>query len=1114
MKKTLSYTDALRVLGKDDSALLDFAERLADGTLGMLGVPDLFGLREQVLRHGREAITGMREKITGVSRWDRTERIEAANQILRITAFFEALGEVLDQPGSPLKPADLEFTRDEQYALLTDAVNGYGLAPAPLPPAAHGDGSALAVWSPEASVLPFVRGLAVWEGLSDTARGRVEDSLAPLPALAQRRYAESYRKLAADVPEFGVWANLAEHDETRKHVDEMRVGLAGMEELLRGTLAAPGTRRRLTELERYYQAVLDKPMLPSVEAPEGAVLPPVRHAYLNLGGRLRFTGPNAQPSADDWWEKAHRYDDLQPLLVSLLTQRDCHLRPIVLLGHPGAGKSQLTRMLAARLPSGDFLPLRVKLRSVQADAPIRVQVEEGVSATLNTRVSWRELCDSAPGALPVVILDGFDELLQATGVNRSDYLEQVQQFQERQADMGSPVAVIVTSRTVVAERARFPARTPVIRLAPFDEDRIRRLLGVWNRANTAQLTARGLRPLPLETALRYRELAEQPLLLLMLLVFDTDANALQQGGAAFGRGELYERLLTAFAEREVRKHHSHLDADGLSRAVEDELRRLEVVAMAMFVRHRQSVTSDELGGDLSALFPETAVHVADPGLGGRIAPADQVLGRFFFVHEAGAVQRDGRRSVYEFLHATFGEYLVARTLVNELSDLVADREHAARRRSPAPLDTSRFYALSSFAAIAGRAAVVEFAADLLERRVGGDRAAYRALLVELFQAAPYPRTGQSVLDYQPYRATVVQRLAAHTANLVTLLVLVADEVDLAELYPGSARPWQDWRDVSGVWRAMPGDQWHGFLDTVRVRHLGFWENIGARTVLCREPEDPVNVGECVGFELRSDVAEALDVTNPYDITVPYDGITSRLLRSMATRAHGSVSRAVLMLGPYLKHVGTDLGSWLLDDPDPASADPAAVDLDASIPPHGSLRTGKVAWTEVNDVLELRLAPVGSAGSLFSDRRRNLRYMRLLFGNDRLGRLELTVLRQAAEDFGYFARFLSSSGGEDYSPPAEISLGLLRETVSGYLRRVTSVVSGPLLSSRHVRPVLDALRPHLQASEDLDRVCGLAAANDLLDDSDVTRELPSGQWRSTGGPSQGENGGPSRSSGSA
>ncbi|MEY9212720.1 ATP-binding protein [Thermobifida halotolerans] len=1081
-KKTLSYADALRILGGDDPTLLGFGEAVGGGTLGALGVPDVLGLQSLLVRCGHAAVTGIREKITGVSRWDRTERVAAADLILRITALFEALDELLDRPECPLALKDLRITGDEQYALLTDVLRDAERAAPALPPSSDGVEHAPPYRRSAQVLRRFLRGLEAWDRLDETGRARLDETLEELPDLARRRHVESYRKLAADVPEFGVWANLAAHEDTRGRVEEVRVGLAGMADLLE-RMTAPGTARRLTELERLYRAVLDKPVLDTDETPDGVVLPPVREAYLDLGGLLRVADADARPSADTWWEGAARHDNLQPLLVSLLTRRECHFRPVVLLGHPGAGKSQLTRMLAARLPSGDFLPLRVELRSVQADAPIHTQIDEGLSATLHTRVSWRDLADQAEGALPVVILDGLDELLQATGADRSDYLEQVQRFQEHQADLGRPVAVIVTSRTVVAERTRFPLGTPVIRLEPFTDAQITCMLRIWNRANAAALAARGLRPLEPETLLDYRELAEQPLLLFMLLVFDADGNALQRDAAALGRAELYERLLTSFAEREVRKHHSHLGGAELARAVEDELRRLEVVATAMFVRHRQWVSADELDADLAALFPDAAVRPEQAGLGGRTGPAHQVLGRFFFVHEARAVRREEHRSVYEFLHATFGEYLVARAVVNELSDLVADRAHAARRRVPVPPDTGRFHALTSFAALAGRAAVVEFAADLLAARTreARERAEYRSLLVEMFRAAPYPRTGSAV-DYRPYEATIARRLAAHTANLVTLLVLVADEVDLAELFPDSGQPWLPWRETAGTWRALPGDEWFGFMDTVRLRHLGHWEEDGTpRALLRRERREPVNVGECTGFELRVNATGRLDITDPYTLTVDYEGTTSRLLRSLGLRMQGWSARLVLMLGPYLKHVDSDLGTWVTAD--------RAVRIAGRTPEHVTVDHWDFpsSWTTISHLLDLRL---GWPGTDEDWDNRLLSYLRLLdlarTSHPRLDVPQVVALREAVEDLHLLR--LRPSPPDRPSPYNE-----LRSVLALYLQRVHSVAGSPRVTAS-LRLVLDALRPYLEEAEEYDqnydRILGLAAANDGPSDSDhLPEHLP-------------------------
>ena len=85
-------------------------------------------------------------------------------------------------------------------------------------------------------------------------------------------------------------------------------------------------------------------------------------------------------------------------------------------------------------------------------------------------------------------------------------------------------------------------------------------------------------------ALAHRELAEQPLLLLMLALYDADGNALQRAPAEIGRTELYGRLLREFATREVLKHAAGLPEQALERAVETELLRLSLVAFAMFNR--------------------------------------------------------------------------------------------------------------------------------------------------------------------------------------------------------------------------------------------------------------------------------------------------------------------------------------------------------------------------------------------------------------------------------------------------------------------------------------------------------------------------------------------------
>jgi hypothetical protein len=177
--------------------------------------------------------------------------------------------------------------------------------------------------------------------------------------------------------------------------------------------------------------------------------------------------------------------------------------------------------------SRDYVAVRVALREVPADSDLQSQIEYAIRDATGESLSWPMLARSAGGALPVVLLDGFDELLQATGIGQTDYLEQIVRLQEREADQGRPVAVIVTSRTAVADSARIPVGATAVRLEPFTDPQIRRWLAIWNASNAAYQARRKPQPLSAEAVLRQRVLASQPLLLLMLALYDADDNAFQ-----------------------------------------------------------------------------------------------------------------------------------------------------------------------------------------------------------------------------------------------------------------------------------------------------------------------------------------------------------------------------------------------------------------------------------------------------------------------------------------------------------------------------------------------------------------------------------------------------------
>ena len=54
----------------------------------------------------------------------------------------------------------------------------------------------------------------------------------------------------------------------------------------------------------------------------------------------------------------------------------------------------------------------------------------------------------------------------------------------------------------------------------------------------------------------------------------------------------------------------------------------------------------------------------------KLTTAQLTVGRFFFVHESRATHDNRQLRTYEFLHATFGEFLVAHLVVRVLTDML------------------------------------------------------------------------------------------------------------------------------------------------------------------------------------------------------------------------------------------------------------------------------------------------------------------------------------------------------------------------------------------------------------------------------------------------------------
>ena len=584
-----------------------------------------------------------------------------------------------------------------------------------------------------------------------------------------------------------------------------------------------------------YRSALAEPITPAGDMPVDLEIPALGDGYIDHCIRMAKVTPSSEPGRESWWTDVPVKGNASHFLVDYLTSSAALRAPVILLGQPGSGKSVLTRILAARLSAAGILTIRIDLRQVPAEADIQDQIEFAVRTVTGERAPWPELAESGGRVPPVVIFDGFDELLQATGVKQNDFLLRIKAFQEREARLNRSLAVIVTSRIAVTDSASFPNGATAMRLEPFSKGQITRWLDIWTQINRASLAKRGMKPLPADTVLNYGELAEQPLLLLMLALYDADTNALQRRSAALGQTELYGRLLRDFVRREIRKDSIALPAVELEGAVETELFRLSVVAFSMFNRRSQWVPEADLEADFSAFLVGTSPYVPGPDrLRPQLTAAQLIVGRFFFVHESHATHGNRQMRTYEFLHATFGEFLVAQLVVHVLTRMLAP-ETAGARPQQGSADNGMLHALLSFAALTARSPVVAFIGDLFDQLDAQQRSAIAEILLRLHERALFLHGESAYGSYEPLVLPVTARHAAWSANLVVLAVLASGEITGSRLFPHEPDPGEAWRHETLIWRSqLAGYGWVGLHETIamdrmwdgRKRDFRLWRNDG------------------------------------------------------------------------------------------------------------------------------------------------------------------------------------------------------------------------------------------------------------------------------------------------
>lgn len=541
----------------------------------------------------------------------------------------------------------------------------------------------------------FVQKLAFWDEADEEKQIILLAGLDKVEEEAARRFEAQYFELARKFEDFAVWANLHAHNNTKALLGEVssyirhhaKLSAAseksidiGFTKLREAVLSIPETSRieqaaEIAEsLNKHYQARVNEAIIEDKEIGDEDTprlsFPKVSDAFVPQAFHvLRQAGKSRRLEDESTWNGLPRRNDLGAFLLSYLSSPYSTETPLLILGHPGSGKSLLTTVLSAQLMSNHFTAIRVPLREVNADADIVTQIEEAIRRITGVSFdSWIKLSVLFKNSPPLVILDGYDELLQASGQVFASYIKDAQRFQERETEQGRPLRVIITSRVTLIDKAAVPSGSTIVRLLEFDPHQREIWSRIWNKANVqyfrdAQIEKFALPDENEKGAEKILNLAQQPLLLLMLALYDSQGNQLRRS-KGLDRTKLYDSLLRRFVIRERGKERGFRDTNtkGRDKAVSIEMQRLGVAAVGMYNRRKVHILSPELDDDLAFFKLEREVEAKS---GKALSQADLLLGSFFFVHKSkaqhisGAEDTHEETAAFEFLHNTFGEFLTA-----------------------------------------------------------------------------------------------------------------------------------------------------------------------------------------------------------------------------------------------------------------------------------------------------------------------------------------------------------------------------------------------------------------------------------------------------------------------
>lgn len=660
----------------------------------------------------------------------------------------------------------------------------------------------------------YIEGLSCTEDMQEHLRGELNRKLEIIPNAAVASYRAQYYSLAAICPDFFVWTTQQEHQQQKEIVDRGFRALSNQIRSIPEILDEYHATEALKTMQNWYTNSIHDPVIPSKDMPpqdRDLHMPTREEIFVPQAYEWLIYRKRISLESTTQWREGH---EIGPDIVKILRSPELGAKPLLILGDPGAGKTTLCHMLAGKILCGEYHVIVLHLRDLNAELSIRDQIEQEIARTTDdSDCKWVNIARSKPKKPILLIFDGYDELLQASGKTYSNYLESIVAFQEKQWDTRRIVVrSIVTSRIVLIDKVEVPLDSVVIRLKPFNKARIDEWCNTWNTTNEAYFESRGLKKFEVEIGSKAWELAGEPLLLLMLALYDTKDNALRKH-QNLQATELYSSLIQDFVEREKRKNCEFEAKEKRiqRKEIAKEIERISIAALGMYNRNRLHITSGQLEDDLDLLVSVNTTR--------ELRDSEQLLGSFFFIHDlttrSSNTEESDKLTAYTFLHNTFGEFLAAYYIVLQLYNLLDDLKRHVEKYEDALFslkDRKSWFSCMSYTPLFHRPVVGQMIREwapiyFQEKGLPIEEANY--LFEELLnRELPRLLHGEAIAELEPIslkfrkentedHLEIMDHLAIYTNNLLSLAALITDGVHLNNIELRISRAWNK---LLSLWR--------------------------------------------------------------------------------------------------------------------------------------------------------------------------------------------------------------------------------------------------------------------------------------------------------------------------